>query len=433
MVDRQDIDALLISALYGELTPADEARLQTHLESHPGDKSALADLTLTRNTVRESRFLTVQVEPPQAVSALLLQEASRRKVVVAKEQPAHEGWFSRFVRSFAAHPAIAAAAMLVVVVGVAGTMYLRNGSGQFADQSTSSRMAEQMAPPPATAPAVDEAKLLERNAGSAFEAHLEDTATPAAPTGATAADHGLADGEGGDMAAADKADRQVTEEPAKTKIAAARDDLAKDAKPQKARRTYITTETPKYKPMELDADNGPSKGGRVANNQDAYQITSKPGGARPDPATTRSRPEPVTAMPPPPKPSPAPKVATKAPAQQVRGGAATGDVDDQKKEANEKVDEESRWARDQHVKVANAVRANNCKQASTLALALSNRAPGYFAQNVENDRALKQCMTYINAEREKEAERTQRARALKQRQADEAAKRAAPRPTSTNK
>ena len=37
MVDRQDIDALLISALYGELTPADEARLTMHLESHPAD------------------------------------------------------------------------------------------------------------------------------------------------------------------------------------------------------------------------------------------------------------------------------------------------------------------------------------------------------------------------------------------------------------
>ena len=40
----QDIDALLIGALYGELTPADEARLATHLDSHPGDRGALDDL-----------------------------------------------------------------------------------------------------------------------------------------------------------------------------------------------------------------------------------------------------------------------------------------------------------------------------------------------------------------------------------------------------
>jgi hypothetical protein len=31
MVDREDSDALLIGALYGELTPAEEARLQAHL------------------------------------------------------------------------------------------------------------------------------------------------------------------------------------------------------------------------------------------------------------------------------------------------------------------------------------------------------------------------------------------------------------------
>ena len=40
MVDRQDIDALLVGALYGELTPADEARLAAHLESHPGDRNS---------------------------------------------------------------------------------------------------------------------------------------------------------------------------------------------------------------------------------------------------------------------------------------------------------------------------------------------------------------------------------------------------------
>ena len=78
MDDRIDIDALLIGALYGELTPADEARLTAHLESHPADRTALADLTRTRAAVRESRILAVQLEPPQSVSALLLQEAARR-------------------------------------------------------------------------------------------------------------------------------------------------------------------------------------------------------------------------------------------------------------------------------------------------------------------------------------------------------------------
>src|SRR6185295_15230565 len=107
-MDRQDIDALLIGALYGELTPADEARLAAHLESHPADRTALDGLARTRAAVRESRILAFQFEPPHAVSALLMQEASRR----APRVPDFEGasWFQRFLRSFAAHPAMAAAA-----------------------------------------------------------------------------------------------------------------------------------------------------------------------------------------------------------------------------------------------------------------------------------------------------------------------------------
>jgi anti-sigma factor RsiW len=121
MVDRTDIDALLISALYGELTPADEARLTAHLESHPADRTALADLTQTRAAVRDSRILAVQLDPPPSVSTLLLREAARR----APRPREEAGWFLRFTRSFMAHPAMAAAAMLVFVVGVAGTIYAR--------------------------------------------------------------------------------------------------------------------------------------------------------------------------------------------------------------------------------------------------------------------------------------------------------------------
>ena len=127
MVDRQDIDALLIGALYGELTPAEEARLQAHLESHPADRSALDDLKSARTAVRESRILELQADPPQSVSALLLQEAHRRAPRNAPERHAKEGWFARFVRLFAMHPAMAAAASLVLVIGVAGTLYMTHG------------------------------------------------------------------------------------------------------------------------------------------------------------------------------------------------------------------------------------------------------------------------------------------------------------------
>jgi anti-sigma factor RsiW len=147
MVERQDIDALLISALYGELTPAEETRLAAHLESHPADRTALADLTHARQIVRDSRILQAQVEPPQSVSAMLMQEAARRAPKGMRDQDQHESWFARFVRSFMAHPAMAAAAMLVVVVGVA-TMVTREKGDHFAESTapTSQRVADQEQP-----------------------------------------------------------------------------------------------------------------------------------------------------------------------------------------------------------------------------------------------------------------------------------------------
>ena len=160
MTDRMDIDALLIGALYGELTPAEEAQLTAHLESHPADRNALADLTQTRATVRESRVFSVQFDPPQSGLALLLQEAARRAPKPASETAS---WFHRFTRSFMMHPAMAAAAMLVFVVGVAGTLYMRSGDQMF---------AEPPAPRAVTSPAASQEAV--------------STATPATPPAAGA-------------------------------------------------------------------------------------------------------------------------------------------------------------------------------------------------------------------------------------------------------
>jgi len=145
MVDRTDIDALLIGALYGELTPADEARLAAHLESHPADRTALNDLTRTRAAVRDSRILAFQFDPPQAISALLLQEASRRAPRAVTDRGEGATWFQRFVRSFMAHPAMAAAATLVLVISVAGGLYLR-GTDQMARPEASPPFALNSAP-----------------------------------------------------------------------------------------------------------------------------------------------------------------------------------------------------------------------------------------------------------------------------------------------
>ncbi len=43
MADRQDIDALMVGALYGELDDGERARLEAHLASHPQDRSGPPD------------------------------------------------------------------------------------------------------------------------------------------------------------------------------------------------------------------------------------------------------------------------------------------------------------------------------------------------------------------------------------------------------
>ena len=153
MLESQEIDALLISALYGELTPAEETRLEAHLGSHPADKSALAALTSTREAVRSSRILQIQLDPPQSVSALLMQEAARR----APKLEEREGWFARLARSFMAHPAMAAAAMLVVVVGVATLVQNRKGD-HFADSSAPAQSQPIETKPSATDQTIEPAK-----------------------------------------------------------------------------------------------------------------------------------------------------------------------------------------------------------------------------------------------------------------------------------
>jgi anti-sigma factor RsiW len=178
MGDRTDIDALLIGALYGELSAADRARLTAHLESHPADRTALADLTRTREAVRHSRILAIQHEPPQSVTALLIQEAARR---IPNKTEREAGWFQRLTRALLLHPAIAAAAMLVLVVSVAGTLHMMRGD-QFAETGAAGAMDE---PVPASTLAATPmpAETVPAGAGSAAPvAPMAPSATPPAPT-----------------------------------------------------------------------------------------------------------------------------------------------------------------------------------------------------------------------------------------------------------
>ena len=87
------------------------------------------------SAVRESRILQVQVDPPQSITTVILQEAARR--APKKQAEEREGWFARLAKAFMMHPAMAAAAMLVVVLGVTTLVNNRKGD-QFAESTAPS-------------------------------------------------------------------------------------------------------------------------------------------------------------------------------------------------------------------------------------------------------------------------------------------------------
>ncbi|MCX5747301.1 MAG: hypothetical protein NT062_32950 [Proteobacteria bacterium] len=396
MTTLPDIDALLIGALYGELTPADEARLSAHLDAHPTDQRALDGLRITREAVRESRILAISLDPPQAISAVLLQEAARRapKFVPHREQQ-EGGWFTRFVRSFAAHPAMAAAAMLVMVVGVGGLLYMKNGANQFAtstvDEATVATQATATSPR-APAPSA--------SAGSGFVFNDEGAKQDVAKEAAKEADSyrvDLAD----DSLRRDNAPQGIvvhTPEPMVKDL-----DAKLEAKPR-------PTATP---PTDALAMSAPKKMAPKAKEESKGMADAKT-----STAASNARGDEIASTDP------------QAPGGVAVGGAAgaaapvqTPDKNmAQRSEPSKVVKADSSlvaWAQDQHARVSALVKAGNCPDAAKLASTIATRAPEYYNQAIATDRALKQCSAYFSAEREKAAESSNKARAQKRLDANE--------------
>ncbi len=417
MVERQDIDALLISALYGELTPAEETRLAVHLDSHPGDRTALADLTHARTLVRESRLLQVQLEPPQSVSALLMKEATR----CAPKPEVQEGWFARFVRTFAAHPAMAAAAMLVLILGVA-TLATRNKGAEFAESTAPAQVV--YAEPTSAAMGSGSAVALANN--DAFEAKpdgfrvaldegdaLKRDEVVAKPTTPSGKDLKLAKEQLEEVGSAVKKKKPSGIELRAPKGRAAPKDFD-EAKNELAfeETTNDTSPPPPAEPAPKPP--APSRG-EVATGSSSGAVV---GGSAPGAPNNRRYQEPAAA---PAQPTTTattsrPEPRRDAPAKTVDRNAtvrAAGPADDKA------ADPQLAWARDQHNALIAQVRAGECKKAATIATAISNRAPAYYQQNVETDRSVKACIAYINSERERDAEqRSERARANQKKATD---------------
>lgn len=478
MADRMDIDALLIGSLYGELTPADQARLQAHLESHPADRSVLADLTRARQVVRESRIFELQFEPPQAVSALLLQEAARRapRIRTTPNSERSESWFQRFMRSLAAHPAMAAAAMLVVVLGAATILYKRSGAQNWepsaeqdgvaathdqknekdnfaVDLANDEKLKQQQQQLQQQQQALDAGAVAAPSSAAAIPPPADQPAPePAAKPPAKAGDPAPRKQPPRDYIEVDRGPQPQPKElgddaKAKTELRGNKEtQAAESAQP----RAEEKRSAPSGRVVGGAAPGAPHAGGAgsaATNPGFAGDTTTSTGaaagpaggnaggGAAPAPTSPTNRkletskdarrpsappPAPAsTPAPPPPPPAPAQQPATTGSREKtVQKGADKSDAD--------KPSEDVSWARGQHQKVIAAVKANRCMEATNLALVLENRAPAYYAQNVENDRSIKSCASYIANERAKRVAAEKAARARASERVDEAPKATAP-------
>jgi hypothetical protein len=402
-MDRQDIDALLIGALYGELTPAEEARLAAHLESHPTDRGALDDLKVARQAVHDSRIFAVQLEPPQHVSALVLQEAHRRapKRVAADDGERKDSWFFRFARSFMAHPAMAAAAMLVLVVGGAGIVYMKKGGDQFAEHQPSSAVALDddragAAPAGQAVPADQPDPALEAQTGAAYNADLYE--------GVAAKDDGKADkaGDANDRRRELEEKRNTDSQSAKQAppARAIAVGTAKGApKDIPAERTKAASKFKERSDLGFEADVEGIRSGAAAGGSTSGSIAADYAQPRPPPA---SMPSATSSM-----PAPTTTAAPQKKAESVAPGPSSDASPAQRDDAI------IAWAKSEHKRAVTLAAKGDCTAAAKVALGVSNRASDYYAQFMSTDRALRSCATYINAERDRDAERSGKTRAQK--------------------
>ncbi len=120
-------DAALIDRLYG-------ARAAGEGDAGTAEDAELAGLASVRSLVARVRDEAPVVEPPQALSARLLLAAAEhapKRAAAARAADGGDferGLWARMRRWFAplvAHPALAAAASLMLVAGVGGALYLR--------------------------------------------------------------------------------------------------------------------------------------------------------------------------------------------------------------------------------------------------------------------------------------------------------------------
>ena len=386
MADRQEIDALIVGALYGELDAADRARLESHLSSHPEDRAALEALERTRATVRRGLADMPAAEPSPAISTILLAEAgrlapnrvaetARGRAAAARESAdsaENDGLWARFLRwarPVAMHPAFAGAAALILVAGTASALWLRD-KGEVAEPSVA-------APEPQRAPMQDRFEPDEQVAA-------DQPAVAIAPPG-EGDDYrvDLDQGAGKDTAVEGNGDRNLAGE------LRYRDPVAMPADGKKA--PGKSTGKAKGKQQRPEAAGYLQLGSKepALDIKDLDETPKAEEKKRDDDSILEAEDDAVTSR--------GAKVA--------RQGQAAPKPEP--KPIDPKLEE---WAKGAHSRLAKLVADGKCPEAGRLGAEIKDRTPEYYAANVANDRAIRACKSYIEGQAKKKAEKNYKSR-----------------------
>lgn len=328
----------LVALLYGELDPDEAARTGARVQADPALSARLGEM----RRVRELFSAMEEEEPPGRLTAQLMAEAARSAPHArAAAAPAGAGIWARFVswlQPLAQRPALAAAASLLLVAGVASVLYMRKG-----EELTSTA-------PPTTLPPAETTTAGEASA-----------TTPPPPVTAATPPEAEADEAGGQAGADDRSAAPAPEPTRKQRTSSPRTKGGGGAPSDQKK--MASEKAPPRPTLKSGTVYGLSEQEMVPREE------APSGGAANQPAQQRADDEAAPAA----QPAPAPQASS--PAADGKASAPRPD------------------ARALHQRAIDAALDKRCDEVRALAGQVRSADPSYYAKSFTTDKRLQACLS----------------------------------------
>jgi Putative zinc-finger len=451
MLECRQMDELMMDWLYDELDPTSSARVAEHVGICPRCSAEVGALRRTREAFRDLSDL----EPPASVSAILLHEAARRAPAAAHHPSpdvAAAAGFGARLRSWfrfpALHPAATAVATLVLVAGVAGTIYVRRGSDMAApkryavettaatDSSSSSAASPGSTLEQAPTQPADGLLFKEGRAGSPAEPSPGPAGVRAQVLD-DARQNELEEAQAASAFSADTGGLDAARGGSKSGLGNLRVEAKVEADQKQSRRSegregFVDPESDRREKNRDKADRGDAPAGKPADSVDvapaetplkqvqddpsANAVTGAgPAAPAPEPSLAAERSRLVdrkaagatgrasNAAPPaaqPPASAPAPTAGADADDAE---GAESGRYRPYRDRPLTK--EEQGWLESQELKLGELARGKRCREAAAIANDILDRNPDYYTRRVKNSKEVEPCRWYVGDEQKRRAMR----------------------------